>query len=129
MSTVNINRIILTGNLTADPELRTLPSGASVCNLRLACNTRRKDGASGEWIDKTNYSNVTVWGGQGEAVAKHTAKGRPIAVDGRVEWREYETEGGEKRQTYDVIADSVQFLGAAPAAEVASEPVEEPAAA
>src|SRR4051794_36237559 len=87
MSQVNINRVVITGNLTADPELRTLPSGTSVCKLRLACNTRRKDSASGEWVDKPNYLDVTVWGGLGETVAKHTAKGRGVAIDGRLEWR------------------------------------------
>jgi single-strand DNA-binding protein len=130
MSTVNINRIVLTGNLTADPQLNETPSGTKVCNIRLACNTRRKD-ANGDWVDKPNYFNITVWGGQGEAVAKHSSKGRPVAIDGRIEWREYETEDGAKRQTYDVIADSVQFLGAPPNDEPAPAPAaaDEPVAA
>ena len=64
MSSVNINRVVLTGNLTRDPELRTTGSGTPVCSLRLACNTRRRD-ASGDWIDKPNYFDVTVWGAQG----------------------------------------------------------------
>ena len=101
----------MTGNLTADPELRTLPSGMSVCSLRIACNTRRKDGASGEWVDKPNYFNVTVWGAQGENAARYLSKGRPVAIDGRLEWREWEAQDGAKRQATDIIADSVQFLG------------------
>src|SRR5271167_5098952 len=105
----NINRLVITGNLTADPELRSTPSGTSVCNLRIACNTRRKDGE--EWVDKPNFFNVTVWGGQGENVARYLAKGRPVAIDGRLEWREWEAQDGNKRQAVDVIADSVQFLG------------------
>ena len=60
MAATNINRIVMTGNLTKDPELRSLPSGTSVCELRIACNTRRKDQASGEWTDKPNYFNVKV---------------------------------------------------------------------
>jgi single-strand DNA-binding protein len=112
MSQVNINRVVLTGNLTADPELRTLPSGTSVCKLRLACNTRRKDSASGEWVDKPNYFDVTVWGGLGETVAKHTAKGRGVAIDGRLEWRAWETDNGAKRQAVEIVADTIQFLGA-----------------
>jgi single-strand DNA-binding protein len=111
MAATNINRVVLTGNLTADPELRSLPSGTSVCKLRVACNTRRKDGASGEWVDKPNYFNVTVWGAQGENAARYLSKGRPIALDGRLEWREWETQEGAKRQDIDIIADSVQFLG------------------
>jgi single-strand DNA-binding protein len=106
-----INRVVMTGNLTADPELRSLPSGTSVCNLRIACNTRRKDGASGEWVDKPNYFNVTVWGAQGENAAKYLSKGRPVAIDGRLEWREWESQDGTKRQAIDIIAESVQFLG------------------
>ena len=110
MAATNINRVVMTGNLTRDPELRSLPSGMSVCKLRLACNTRRK-GAGGEWEDKPNYFDVTVWGAQGENCARFLAKGRPVAVDGRLEWREYETSDGQKRQAVDIIADSVQFLG------------------
>ena len=111
MAASNINRVIITGNLTSDPELRALPSGSSVCKLRVACNTRRKDGASGEWVDKPNYFDVTVWGAQGENCAKYLAKGRGVAIDGRLEWREWETPEGNKRQAVDIVADSVQFLG------------------
>jgi single-strand DNA-binding protein len=107
----NINRIIMTGNLTADPELRATASGTSVCKLRVACNTRRKDPASGEWVDKPNYFNVTVWGTQGENAARYLAKGRAIALDGRLEWREWEAQDASKRQGTEIIADSVQFLG------------------
>ena len=102
---------MLTGNLTTDPELRSLPSGTSVCNLRLACNTRRKNGATGEWEDKPNYFNVTVWGAQGENCGalplQGTAGGdrRPARV-ARVGGP-----GRAKRQAVDIIADSVQFLG------------------
>jgi single-strand DNA-binding protein len=111
MAGTNINRVVLTGNLTADPELRSLPSGTSVCELRVACNGRRKDPASGEWVDKPNYFNVKVWGAQGENAARYLAKGRPVALDGRLDWREWEAQDGTKRQAIDIIADSVQFLG------------------
>jgi single-strand DNA-binding protein len=111
VAATNINRVIITGNLTADPELRSLPSGTSVCKLRVACNTRRKDNATGDWVDKPNYFDVTVWGAQGENCARYLSKGRPVAVDGRLEWREWETPEGHKRQAVDIIAESVQFLG------------------
>jgi single-strand DNA-binding protein len=110
VAATNINRVVLTGNLTTDPELRSLPSGTSVCRLRIACNTRRKDGATGDWVDKPNYFDVTVWGAQGENCARYLSKGRPVAVDGRLEWREWEQDGN-KRQAIDIVADSVQFLG------------------
>jgi single-strand DNA-binding protein len=107
----NINRVVLLGNLTRDPELRHTPSGTAVCSLRLAVNTRRKDGATGEWTEKPNYFDVTVWGNQGENCAQYLAKGRPVAVDGRLEWREWDAQDGTKRQAVEIIADSVQFLG------------------
>ena len=111
MAASNLNVVVLTGNLTRDPELRSLPSGTSVCDMRVAVNTRRKNNASGEWEDKPNYFDVKVWGAQGENCARFLSKGRPVAVQGRLEWREWETQDGQKRQAVDIIADSVQFLG------------------
>ncbi len=111
MAATNINRVVLTGNLTADPDLRETPNGAKICKLRVACNTRRKD-SSGTWVDKPNYFDVTVFGAQGENAHRFLSKGRPVAVDGRLEWREWQDkESGKNRQSIDIIADSVQFLG------------------
>jgi single-strand DNA-binding protein len=111
MAGTNINRVVLTGNLTRDPELRTTPGGTSLCKLRIAVNTRKKD-QSGQWTEKPNYFDVTVWGAQGENCATYLQKGRPVAIDGRLEWREWEAQDGSgKRQAIDIIADSVQFLG------------------
>ena len=109
MSASNINRVVISGNLTRDPDLRATPSGTPVCSLRIASNTRRKH--DGEWVDKPNYFNVTVWGAQGENAARYLAKGRPVAIDGRLEWREWDAQDGTKRSAIDIIADSVQFLG------------------
>jgi len=106
----NINRVVLVGNLTRDPELRHTPSGTAVCSLRLAVNTRRKD-ESGQWTDKPNYFDVTVWGGQAESCSQFLSKGRPVGIDGRLEWREWEAQDGSKRQAVEVIAENVQFLG------------------
>ncbi|MGH2955515.1 MAG: single-stranded DNA-binding protein [Solirubrobacterales bacterium] len=111
MAASNINICAITGNLTKDPELRSTPSGTSVCKLRVAVNSRRKDGQSGEWVDKPNYFDVTVWGAQGENCANYLSKGRPVAVQGRLDWREWESQDGGKRQAVEIIADSVQFLG------------------
>jgi single-strand DNA-binding protein len=107
----NINRVILVGNLTKDPELRHTPSGNAVCKLRIAVNTRQKDQSTGQWGDKPNYFDVTVWGAQGESCAQFLAKGRPVAVDGRLDWREWEAQDGSKRQAVEIIAENVQFLG------------------
>ena len=112
MAGTNINRVVITGNLTRDPELRSTPGGTAVCKLRVAVNSRRKDGQSGEWVDKPNYFDVTVWGAQGENCSTYLSKGRPVAVDGRLDWREWEAQDGSgKRQAVEIIADSVQFLG------------------
>ena len=110
MAATNINRVVLTGNLTRDPELRSTSGGTPVCSLRIATNTRRKD-ASGEWGDKANYLSVTVFGAQGENCARFLSKGRPVAIDGRLEWREWQAQDGSKRESVEIVADSVQFLG------------------
>ena len=113
MSTPNINHVVLTGRLTSDPDLQTLPSGRSVCNLRIAVNARRRDPA-GDWTEKPNFFDVTVFGGRGENVAKYMHKGRPVAVDGRLDWREWETPDGRNAQAVRIIANTVQFLGSPP---------------
>jgi single-strand DNA-binding protein len=111
VAATNINRVVITGNLTRDPELRSIPNGTSVCGLRVAVNGRKKDAESGQWVDKANYFDVTVFGAQGENCAQYLSKGRPVAVEGRLNWREWEAQDGSKRQSVDIIADTVQFLG------------------
>jgi single-strand DNA-binding protein len=112
MSANNVNVVVITGNLTRDPELRHTGGGTAVCELRVAVNGRRKDSASGEWFDKPNYFDVVVWGAHGENAATYLEKGRPVAIEGRLDWREWEAkEGGGKRQAVQIIANTVQFLG------------------
>ena len=126
MSGFGINHTTISGNLTRAPELRRLDSGQAVCNIRIAHNERRKDGA-GEWIDVPSYFDVTIWSGLGEWVAENIKKGQQVVIAGRLRWREYEVDG-TKRQAVDITADSivpVQRTGAA-----ATDPAEgfEPAA-
>jgi len=112
MAGTNINRVIITGNLTRDPDLSSVSaSGTSVCSLRVACNGRRRNNETGQWEDQPNYFDVTVWGSQGENCARFLTKGRPVAIDGRLRWREWTNQEGQKRQAVDIIAESVQFLG------------------
>jgi single-strand DNA-binding protein len=107
----NVNVVVITGNLTQDPELRSTGGGTSVCEMRVAVNSRRKD-QSGQWVDKPNYFNVVVFGAQGENCSTYLSRGRPVAVEGRLDWREWEAkEGGGKRQAVQIIANTVQFLG------------------
>jgi single-strand DNA-binding protein len=123
-----INRVVLVGNLTRDPELRSTATGTSVCRLRVACSARWRSSDSGEWIDKPNYFDVSVFGGSAEACARFLEKGRPVAIDGRLDWHEWETDAGERRQAVGVIADNVQFLAsrAGPALEAEGDLEEEP---
>jgi single-strand DNA-binding protein len=105
---MNINRVVLTGNLTRDPDVRTTPGGLTICKLGIAVNTRKRSG-DGQWEEKPNYFRVTVFGAQGEQCGKYLHKGRGVAIDGRLEWSQWESDG-QKRESVDIIADSVQFL-------------------
>lgn len=102
-----INVVIVSGNLTRDPELRQLANGGSVCSIRLAVNERVKDRDSGEWRDRANFFDVTVWAGTGENLARTLHKGSPLTVKGRLHWREWEADDGTKRQGVQIIADDV----------------------
>jgi single-strand DNA-binding protein len=106
----NINRVVLVGNLTRDPELKQTPSGTPVCSLRIAVNSRRRD-ESGQWTDKPNYFSVSVFGNQAESCSQYLSKGRPVAIDGRLDWREWQAQDGSKREAVEIVAESVQFLG------------------
>jgi len=117
MPVSNINLTVLTGRLTSDPDLRILPSGRSVCHMRIAVNARRRD-AAGVWGEKPNFFDVMVFGARGETVAKHLHKGRPVAIDGRLDWREWETNDGRRAQAVSIIAHKVQFLGSPPSSDM-----------
>jgi single-strand DNA-binding protein len=106
----NINRVVLVGNHTRDPELRHTPGGTPVCSLRVAVNDRKRD-ESGNWVDAPNYFSVSVFGNQAESCAQYLSKGRPVGVDGKLRWREWQAQDGSKREAVEVVADSVQFLG------------------
>jgi len=111
VAATNINTVVITGNLTRDTELRSTSGGTAVCGMRVAVNSRRRDG-SGNWIDKPNYFDVTVFGAQGENCSTYLQKGRPVAIEGRLDWSEWEAKDGSgKRQKVEIVANSVQFLG------------------
>jgi single-strand DNA-binding protein len=129
----SLNRVVLIGNLTKDPELRSTPSGQSVTTLRLAVNERRKIGE--EWQEVAHFFDVTVWGKQAENCNLYLKKGRPVAVDGRLSSRQWETPEGQKRTAVEVVAEHVVFLGggdgsrgAGSAGPAADENVDAPAA-
>ncbi len=111
MSSFSINRVVLVGRLTRDPDLRALPSGRSVCTLRIACNGSRID-ADGERHERPSYFDVSTFGATAESVARFLHRGSRVGVDGRLEWREWETAEHERRQAVSVVSDVVQFLDA-----------------
>ncbi|RJQ46982.1 MAG: single-stranded DNA-binding protein [Gaiellales bacterium] len=104
----SINRVVLVGNLTRDPELRHTPSGTALCKLGVAVNDRIKQGD--EWVEKANFFDVTVWGAQAESCSRYLAKGRQVAIDGRLDHQTWEKDG-QKRSKVEIIAQNVQFLG------------------
>jgi single-strand DNA-binding protein len=112
---VSLNRILLIGNLTKDPELRYTPSGTAVANLRLAVNSSFKD-QSGQRKEETCFVTVVVWARQAETCNQYLKKGRPIFVEGRLVSRSWEVEG-KPRTTMEVRADRIQFLGSPPGAQ------------
>jgi single-strand DNA-binding protein len=112
MAASNVNVVVVTGNLTRDPELRSTGGGTSVCEMRVAVNSRRRNGQTGEWEDKPNFFDVVVFGAQADNCATYLHKGRPLAVEGRLDWREWEAKDNKgKRQAVQIIANTVQFLG------------------
>lgn len=108
---MSINRVVLVGNLTKDPELRTTSGGTSVLSMRLAFNERRKNASSGEWENIPNYIDVTLFGTRADSLSRYLSKGSQIGVDGRLRWSEWESPGGEKRSKIEVIADDIEFVG------------------
>jgi single-strand DNA-binding protein len=124
----NFNKVLLIGNLTKDPELRYTPQGTAVANLRLAVNRRYKD-KNQELKDEVCFITVVVWDKQAETCNQYLHKGRPILVEGRLQSRSWEDNSGQKRNTIEVRAERIQFLGQAPAKTESSvqEPAGEPA--
>ncbi len=105
----SFNQVILMGNLTRDPELRSTPSGQSVCSFSLALNRSYKS-SNGEWQEATDFIDIVAWGPLGERVAQYLTKGRPALVNGRLQSRSWEQDG-QKRSKVEVVAQDVTFLG------------------
>jgi len=107
---MSINRVVLTGNLTRDPELRATASGMSVLKLGVAVNDRRKNQQTGEWEDVPNFVDVTIFGQRAEALTRFLSKGSKVAIEGKLRWSSWETPQGEKRSKIEVVADEIEFL-------------------
>ena len=107
----SVNVVVVVGNLTRDPELRATPSGTSVCRLGIAVNERTKDPNTGTWGERPNFFDIDVFGAQGENCAQYLTKGRQVAIEGRLRWRSWETQDGQKRSAVSIVANTVQFIG------------------
>ena len=108
----SLNKVLLIGNLTKDPELRYTPNGTAVANLRIAVSRKFKD-RTGELKEDTCFVTVTAWDKQAEICNQYLQKGRPIFVEGILQSRSWDTPDGQKRSTIDVRAERIQFLGGA----------------
>jgi len=107
----NLNRVLLIGNLTRDPELRVTPKGTSICQFGLAVNRTFKDGA-GQPREETTFIDIEAWGRQGEVISKYCAKGRPLFVEGRLRFDQWEDKtSGQKRSRLSVVLENFQFIG------------------
>lgn len=117
-----LNRVFLMGNLTRDPELRYTPSGTPVASFGLAVNRRYKQGE--EWKEEVCFVDIVVFGAQAKNCGEYLSKGRLALVEGRLQWRSWETNEGQKRSKHEVVALNVQFLPSGRPGEAASGPSE-----
>jgi single-strand DNA-binding protein len=107
----NLNRVLLIGNLTRDPELRVTPKGSSICQFGLAVNRTFKD-ATGQQREETTFIDIEAWGRQGEVISKYCTKGRPLFVEGRLRFDSWEDKNtGAKRSKLSVVLENFQFIG------------------
>lgn len=105
----NVNRVVLTGNLTSDPEIRRTQSGTAVMNFSIAVNDRKKNQQTGEWEDYANFVDCTMFGSRAESLSKLLSKGKKVAVDGKLHYGSWEKEG-RKRSKLDVTVESLELL-------------------
>ncbi|HDR9259643.1 TPA: single-stranded DNA-binding protein [Burkholderia vietnamiensis] len=107
----SVNKVILVGNLGADPEVRYLPSGDAVANIRLATTDRYKDKASGDFKEITEWHRVAFFGRLAEVVSEYLKKGAPVYIEGRIRTRKWQGQDGQDRYSTEIVADQMQMLG------------------
>ncbi|MBB2927413.1 single-stranded DNA-binding protein [Paraburkholderia silvatlantica] len=107
----SVNKVILVGNLGADPEVRYLPSGDAVANIRLATTDRYKDKASGEFKEMTEWHRVSFFGRLAEIVSEYLKKGSSVYIEGRIRTRKWQAQDGTDRYSTEIVADQMQMLG------------------
>jgi single-strand DNA-binding protein len=107
----SVNKVILIGNCGRDPEVRYTPSGAAICNISVATSSRRKDKASGETVEDTQWHRVTFYDRLAEIAGEYLKKGKPVYIEGRLKYGKYTDKDGIERNTVDIIAEQMQMLG------------------
>lgn len=105
---MSINRVVISGNLTRDPELRTTAGGMQILNIGVAVNDRRKNGQTGEWEDCPNFIDCTLFGKRAESVSQYISKGSKVTIEGKLRWSSWEKDG-QKRSKIEVIVDDIEF--------------------
>lgn len=107
---MSINRVIVSGNLTRDPEVRTTASGNPVMGFGIAVNDRRKNSQTGEWEDYPNFIDYTMFGARAQSVSRFLSKGSKVAIEGKLRWSQWETNEGQKRSKIEIIVDEIEFM-------------------
>lgn len=107
---MSINRVIVSGNLTRDPEVRTTASGNPVMGFGIAVNDRRKNQQTGEWEDYPNFIDCTMFGARAQSVSRFLTKGSKVAIEGKLRWSQWETNEGKKRSKIEIIVDEIEFM-------------------
>lgn len=112
---MSINRVLISGNLTRDPELRQTAGGLAVLGFSVAVNDRRKNQQTGEWEDCPNFIDCTMFGGRAESLSRFLSKGSKVAVEGKLRWSQWERDG-QKRSKVEVVVDEVELMSSREAA-------------
>ena len=116
---MSINRVIISGNLTRDPELRQTQSGMPVMSMGVAVNDRRKNPQTGEWEDYPNFIDCTMFGTRAQSLVNYLSKGTKVSIEGKLRWSQWERDG-QKRSKLEVIVDEIEFMNSRPAASPAA---------
>ena len=106
---MSINRVIISGNLTRDPDLRSTASGMAVLSLGVAVNDRRRNQQTGEWEDYPNFVDCTMFGTRAESLARFLSKGAKVTIEGKLRWSQWERDG-QKRSKLEVVVDDLEFM-------------------
>ena len=107
---MSINKVLITGNLTRDPELRETPSGFQVLNFGVAVNDRKKSQSTGQWEDYANFVDCTMFGNRAASVSRFLGKGSKVAIEGKLRWSQWQAQDGSKRSKLEVVVDELEFM-------------------